>query len=103
MLEFDSDVYMLSTSDDMNIEDEGDAEDGEEALMLIRKLMSYIPQNNLEETPLAACDDPIDRVADERASCQGCRRTGDHHGDASRPRRRHQLSPVAGRGRHRRR
>ncbi len=41
------------------------AEDGEEALMLIRKLMSYIPQNNLEETPLVACDDPIDRVADE--------------------------------------
>lgn len=41
------------------------AEDGEEALMLIRKLMSYIPQNNLEETPLRECNDPIDRVADE--------------------------------------
>jgi hypothetical protein len=31
ILEFDLDVYMLSTSDDMNIEDDGDAEDGEEA------------------------------------------------------------------------
>lgn len=41
------------------------AEDGEEALRIIRQLMSYIPQNNLEETPLQECTDPIDRVADE--------------------------------------
>jgi len=40
------------------------AEDGEQALQLIRRLMSYIPQNNLEETPLVACDDPADRVDD---------------------------------------
>ena len=40
------------------------AENGEEALALIRKLVSYIPQNNLEETPLAPCNDPIDRVED---------------------------------------
>lgn len=40
-------------------------EDGEEALMLIRKLISYIPQNNLEETPLVDCDDPIDRLEDD--------------------------------------
>ena len=40
------------------------AENGEEALALIRKLISYIPQNNLEETPLAACNDPIDRLED---------------------------------------
>ena len=39
-------------------------ENGEEALFLIRKLMSYIPQNNLEETPLVKCDDPIDRLED---------------------------------------
>ena len=39
-------------------------ENGEETLFLIRKLMSFIPQNNLEETPLVACDDPIDRLAD---------------------------------------
>ena len=41
------------------------AENGEEALALIRQLISYIPQNNLEETPLVPCDDPIDRLEDE--------------------------------------
>ena len=41
------------------------AEDGEEAIALIRKLMSYIPQNNLEETPLQPCNDPIDRLEDK--------------------------------------
>ena len=40
------------------------AETGEEAIFIIRKLMSYIPQNNLEETPLVACSDPIDRLED---------------------------------------
>ncbi len=40
------------------------AENGEEALLIIRKLLSYIPQNNLEETPLQPCDDPIDRLED---------------------------------------
>ena len=40
------------------------AENGEEALFIIRKLMSFIPQNNLEETPLVKCDDPIDRLED---------------------------------------
>ena len=40
------------------------AENGEDALKIIRKLLSYIPQNNLEETPLVACDDPIDRLDD---------------------------------------
>ena len=39
-------------------------EDGEEALKLIRKLLSFIPQNNLEEAPLVQCDDPIDRLED---------------------------------------
>ncbi len=39
-------------------------EDGEEALKLIRKLLSYIPQNNLEEAPLVKCTDPIDRLED---------------------------------------
>ncbi|MDE6718215.1 MAG: acyl-CoA carboxylase subunit beta [Muribaculaceae bacterium] len=37
----------------------------EEALALIRKLISYIPQNNLEETPLVECKDPIDRLEDK--------------------------------------
>lgn len=41
------------------------AEDGEEALRIIRQLLSYIPQNNLEETPLQECNDPIDRLSDE--------------------------------------
>ena len=36
----------------------------EEGLMLIRKLLSYLPQNNLEDPPLAYCEDPIDRLDD---------------------------------------
>ncbi len=36
----------------------------EEGLQLIRKLLSYLPQNNLEETPLVECTDPIDRLDD---------------------------------------
>ncbi|MFB6317362.1 acyl-CoA carboxylase subunit beta [Saccharicrinis sp. FJH54] len=37
-------------------------ENEEEGLMLIRKLISYLPQNNLEEPPLVECTDPIDRL-----------------------------------------
>ncbi|RLD64395.1 MAG: methylmalonyl-CoA carboxyltransferase [Bacteroidetes bacterium] len=40
------------------------AENEEEGLMLIRKLMSYLPQNNLEDPPATTCNDPIDRVDD---------------------------------------
>ncbi len=40
------------------------ANDGAEALAIIRKLISYIPQNNLEEAPLVECNDPIDRLED---------------------------------------
>jgi acetyl-CoA carboxylase carboxyltransferase component len=36
----------------------------QEGLMLIRKLLGYIPQNNLEDPPVAACIDPIDRLED---------------------------------------
>ena len=36
----------------------------EEGLALIRKLLSYIPQNNLEEAPYTDCTDPIDRLED---------------------------------------
>ncbi len=36
------------------------ASDGEETLKIIRKLFSFIPQNNLEEPPLVPCTDPID-------------------------------------------
>ncbi len=38
------------------------AEDEKEGIMLIRKMVSFFPQNNLEETPLAPCEDPIDRI-----------------------------------------
>ncbi len=36
----------------------------ENGLLLIRKLLSYLPQNNLEEAPLMATGDSIDRVDD---------------------------------------
>ncbi len=41
------------------------ADDEEEGLLLIRKLLSYLPQNNLEEPPLTECADPIERQSDE--------------------------------------
>ncbi len=40
------------------------AEDEEEGILLIRKMLSYMPQNNLEDAPLVPCDDPIDRLED---------------------------------------
>lgn len=40
------------------------AEDEQEGISLIRKLLSYLPQNNLEDPPLSPCDDPIDRLED---------------------------------------
>ncbi|MBD5206749.1 MAG: acyl-CoA carboxylase subunit beta [Bacteroidales bacterium] len=40
------------------------AESEEDAIKLVRKLISYMPQNNLEETPLVECTDPIDRLED---------------------------------------
>ena len=40
------------------------AETGEEGLAIIRKLLSFIPQNNLEEAPIVNCTDPIDRLED---------------------------------------
>ncbi|MBN1115985.1 MAG: acyl-CoA carboxylase subunit beta [Bacteroidales bacterium] len=40
------------------------AEDEEEGLLMIRKLLSYLPQNNLEEPPLGPTDDPIERIED---------------------------------------
>jgi propionyl-CoA carboxylase beta chain len=35
------------------------------ALALLRELLSYLPQNNLEEAPRLACDDPAVRVCPE--------------------------------------
>ncbi|GBU08207.1 methylmalonyl-CoA carboxyltransferase [Bacteroidales bacterium] len=39
-----------------------DTED--EGISLIRQLLSFLPQNNLEEAPMIKCDDPIDRIDD---------------------------------------
>ena len=36
----------------------------EDGLKLIRQLICYMPQNNLEEAPLVECNDPIDRLDD---------------------------------------
>ena len=36
----------------------------EEAIEMIKTLISYIPQNNMEETPRKECTDPIDRMED---------------------------------------
>ncbi|MCO5266297.1 MAG: acyl-CoA carboxylase subunit beta [Lentimicrobium sp.] len=38
------------------------ADDEKEGIGLIRKLISFLPQNNLEDPPLANCTDPIDRL-----------------------------------------
>jgi len=41
------------------------AEDENEAFVLIRKLLSFLPQNNFEEPPMVICDDPIERLEDD--------------------------------------
>ena len=40
------------------------SEDEREGISIIRKLLSYLPQNNLEDAPLTICNDPIDRLDD---------------------------------------
>jgi len=40
------------------------ADNEEEGLMLIRKLLTYLPQNNLEDPITTECTDPIDRKED---------------------------------------
>ncbi len=71
-------VVKTVTGEDISVEDLGGAdvhasksgvshfkvENEEEGLLLIRKLMSYLPQNNLEEPPLLETNDPIDRIED---------------------------------------
>jgi acetyl-CoA carboxylase carboxyltransferase component len=37
------------------------AEDEEDCIYQIRKLLSYLPQNNMEDPPLVPSDDPVDR------------------------------------------
>ncbi len=41
------------------------AQNDEEALLLLRKLLSYIPQNNMETPPVVPTNDPIDRADEE--------------------------------------
>ena len=36
----------------------------EDGIRLIRHLLSFLPQNNLEEPPYVECNDPIDRKED---------------------------------------
>ncbi len=38
---------------------------GEDAIVYIRKLLSYLPQNNMENPPVIECSDPADRLAPE--------------------------------------
>ncbi len=71
-------VVKSVTGEDISTEDLGGAgmhtkksgvaqfkvETEEEGMMLIRKLLSYMPQNNLEEPPLFNTSDPIDRMED---------------------------------------
>ncbi len=38
------------------------AEDEQEGIQLLRKILSYLPSNNLEDPPLTPCIDPIDRL-----------------------------------------
>jgi acetyl-CoA carboxylase carboxyltransferase component len=40
------------------------AEDEKEGILLIRKLLSYLPQNNLEDPAPVHCTDPINRLED---------------------------------------
>ncbi len=40
------------------------AENEDEGILLIRKILSYLPQNNLEDPPIVPCEDPIDRLED---------------------------------------
>jgi acetyl-CoA carboxylase carboxyltransferase component len=71
-------VVKTVTGEDISIDDLGGAnihasksgvshfliEDEEEGLLLIRKLLSFLPQNNLEDPPIVECKDPIDRLDD---------------------------------------
>ncbi|MBU1012028.1 MAG: acyl-CoA carboxylase subunit beta [Bacteroidetes bacterium] len=40
------------------------SEDEREGILILRKLMSFLPQNNLEDPPITDCKDPIDRLDD---------------------------------------
>lgn len=72
-------VVKTVTGEDISTEDLGGArvhatksgvshflvENEEEGIMIIRKLLSYLPSNNLEDAPVLPCTDPIDRLEDK--------------------------------------
>jgi acetyl-CoA carboxylase carboxyltransferase component len=71
-------VVKSVTGEDISTEDLGGAdvhagksgvahfkvENEEEGVLLLRKVLSYLPQNNLEDAPVLECSDPIDRLED---------------------------------------
>lgn len=71
-------VVKTVTGEDISTEDLGGAgihstksgvahfkvENEEEGILIIRKLLSYLPSNNLEDAPIIDCTDPIDRLED---------------------------------------
>ena len=71
-------VVKSVTGEDISVEDLGGADvharksgvshfrvaDEQTGLQKIRDLISYLPQNNLEEAPIEECADPIDRLED---------------------------------------
>ena len=72
-------VVKTVTGEDITVDDLGGAdvhssksgvshfkvEDEEEGILMIRKLLSYLPSNNLEEPPFVETEDPIDRLEDK--------------------------------------
>ncbi len=72
-------VTKAVTGEDISVEDLGGAtvhatksgvahfraDDEDEGIMLIRKALEYLPQNNLEDPIITECKDPIDRLSDE--------------------------------------
>ncbi|NOZ62752.1 MAG: acyl-CoA carboxylase subunit beta, partial [Calditrichaeota bacterium] len=72
-------VVKTVTNEDVSVEDLGGAmvhnqisgvshfavEDEEEGISLIRKLVSYLPQNNMEDPPVVPTNDAIDRLEDD--------------------------------------
>jgi len=40
------------------------SENEEEAMKTLRRLISYVPQNFMENTPMTECNDPVDRIDD---------------------------------------
>jgi methylmalonyl-CoA decarboxylase subunit alpha len=71
-------VTKAVTGEDITVEDLGGAdvhtgksgvahfkaENEEEGILLIRKLLEYLPSNNLEDPPATECNDPINRKED---------------------------------------